>query len=229
MELIIEYENRRYEIKEPTIEQWAKIIGLKDIESEEVNAIKMISILTGLSMDEIREVELSSIENASSAIYDMIMNQENKFHEFIIHNNKKYQFIDLKNIKFGEYVDLDSFLSRPLSYRMQNLHEFMALVYKELDDKGNPKKFKLTEFTEKVEEFKSLPVKYVNGALVFFWTIEKVLSENIKIYFLAKIRWTIIRWIQKRKIMKSPSVSFGAGMQRLINYLTMIFQKIKRY
>ena len=94
----------------------------------------MISILTGLSMDEIREVELSSIENASSAIYEMIMNQENKFHEFIIHNNKKYQFINLKNIKFGEYVDLDSFLARPLSYRMQNLHEFMALVYKELDD-----------------------------------------------------------------------------------------------
>ena len=212
MEITFTYDDTEYRIKDITIEQYANIIAKKDILEEDAQGIRIINLLTGLKEEEIREINADSINDAVNAIYELMINQDEKFYEYISHNGKEYQFLDLKNMSFGEFIDVDTFLQRGENYKNNNLNELMALLYQELEN-GKRKKFDTYDFYKKREDFKTLPVKYVFGALRFFLNIGLVSPDNTINYLLLKLKWKLVSMSQKKQ-MKKASKNFGVGMQQ---------------
>jgi hypothetical protein len=63
------------------------------------------------------------------------------------------------------------------SYKIANLNELAAYLFTE---KG--KKYGEADFKKNIEKFKQLPMKYIEGAVFFLWTLEKGLSGLSQLY-----------------------------------------------
>ena len=73
----IEHKGVKYPINEPTIDVWKNVMVFKDIFDEQEMHIKMISEVTGLSMNEVKESEASEIRKVGDQLW-RYLNQESK-------------------------------------------------------------------------------------------------------------------------------------------------------
>jgi hypothetical protein len=102
----------------------------------------------------------------------------------------------------------------------------MAMLYREVDEKGNYKPYNSKELQLKAEEFKKLPVKYVRGSTNFFFHLGKTLSGNFQASSWVKLRLTIkMLWILVKFV---PLISFGVGSLLLFRWRTKTLQKLKK-
>lgn len=173
----IEYDNKKYELKELTIERWQNIMKYKNLLDEADLYVKMISEMTGLTPEQVREGDARSINETGTLLYSYI-NQDNKevFYN-ITFKDIEYQLVDFSNMTFGQFVDIDTFIQKDESYKISNLNELAAYLFTE---KG--KKYGETDFKKTIESFKDLPVKYIEGAVFFLWTLERGLAELSVVY-----------------------------------------------
>lgn len=184
----IEYNNKKYEVQELTIEKWSGIMKFKNILDDVDMYVKMISEMTGLEPDEVKDSDAASIIKTGELLFKYI-NRESKevFHD-ITFDNVKYSLADFSNMTFGQFVDIDSFMSKDESYRIANLNELAAYLYTETG-----KKYGKTNFKKNIEAFKQLPVKYIEGAVFFLWTLEKALSGLFQVYSKNPLIWKMIK------------------------------------
>ncbi len=182
--ILIEYNGKDYKISEPTINLWNKLNLLKDLyDSEQEYLILVISLMTGLDRENILKASWSSIQDAGEYLTDYLLKQTNDFYNEFEFQGTKYRFIDLKNITFGEFIDLDSYLQQPPSKRMSELHTLMAFLYREVGSDGKIEPYDGSKVEPRAELFKFLPVKYLNGAMRFFLTLEVLLEKNNPLIF----------------------------------------------
>lgn len=171
LEQRIKYNGKTYTVGEPTLDVYMAIQKEIDYASDLELAINLLGWITGLKDEEIKEADAYTIITAAEGIIQYYNSIEGKFYETFEFNGKSYKFIDLKGMSFGEYVDIDTFLQKPTSEKQGKLHELMAMLYREVNEKGEYKPYNAQEVKERAMEFKTLPLKYFNGALVFFYNI----------------------------------------------------------
>jgi hypothetical protein len=180
---IIEFEGREYPIVEPTIELWNKMNLLKDLYEEKDFALMMISIATGLSVDDLQEADWEGVYNTSNYLADYFLNEGDKFYNEFEFDGQKYRFINLEKLTFGEFIDIDEFLSRPVSERVSKMNFLMALLYREVDQDGNLRPYNGYEVPPRSEIFKQLPLKYLRGSLNFFFSFREHLTKKYPLIF----------------------------------------------
>jgi hypothetical protein len=208
----IKYNGKNYEVKEPTIDVWGKLASLQDWTEENEFSVLLISEVTGLSKDEILMSDWKDILVASQNLSNYLLNQGKEFYNEFEFGGQKYKFVDLPNLSFGEFVDIDSYLTKPLVERRRELHFLAAMLYREVDEDGNIKRYNGNDLPGRAEKFKKLPIKYLNGAISFFLLIEKISRGNIQISLRTrfkmrmKVIWTLVKLI--------VLTSIGAGLIR---------------
>jgi hypothetical protein len=208
----IKYNGKNYEVKEPTIDVWGKLASLQDWTEENEFSVLLISEVTGLSKDEILMSDWKDILVASQNLSNYLLNQGKEFYNEFEFGGQKYKFVDLPNLSFGEFVDIDSYLTKPLVERRRELHFLAAMLYREVDEDGNIKKYNGNDLPGRAEKFKKLPIKYLNGASSFFLLIEKISRGNIQISLRTRFKMRVkVIWTLAKLIALT---SIGAGLIR---------------
>ena len=210
----IEYNKTKYEVKEPTIANWSNVISLKDLLDEQSLYIKMIEEITGLNRDQIKEIPASQVYNVGDTLFQYINQASKQLHQQIDFKGVKYNVIDIHNISFGQFVDIDTFLSKDEAYRIANLNELAAYLYTEDGTKYGDK-----PFAPKIEMFKELPMKYVEGAVFFLLSSGKALQQLTTLYSKSRLMWEMMR-------LRITLVRFGDGIKRLVSSQTTKFGKL---
>jgi hypothetical protein len=222
----IKYGGKEYEIKEPTIELWTKMIGLRDWSDETEFAVMLISEITGLKKEEIESADWQNVLLAAQNISNHLLNESKEFENEFVHQGIKYRFIDLPNLTFGEFIDIDSFLQKKEIERRRELNFLMALLYREVGEDGKISKYDGSKIAERAERFKKLPVKYVNGATSFFLRLEKILQGSIKLSLWSRLKMTAKTILIVGKLI--VSTSFGVGLLLWLRLLEKISPKSKK-
>jgi hypothetical protein len=218
----IVYDGKDYEITEPTIEFWNRLMLLKDLYEEKDFSLMIISLATGLDIEEVKNARWDGVYETSNYLADYFLNVSDKFYHNFEFRGIKYQFIDLENLTFGEFIDLEEFFNRPTTKKQTELNYLMALLYREVDSEGNLTPYDATKVMERATIFKSLPIRYLRGAQRFFFHLSNILRENTRSYFHLKMnqmKWKI------NKLLRG----FGDGMEHLYFYLVKIYSRFKMW
>lgn len=219
----VTYKGKKYPLTEPTIESWSRLVALQEWTDERDFTIILLSHITGLTKEEVEQTNWEETSQAAQSISNYLTIGSKDFHNEFEFDGQKYKFIDLPNLKFGEFVDIDTFLTKSPAEKQKEMHLLMALLYREVDEKGElaPYDGKLT--MERAERFKKLPIHLVHGAFSFFLRLEKILRGSIKLSF--KNRWRmrmVIAWMFAKAIVL---VVFGVGSVLLSNLRMKILPK----
>ena len=216
--LIIELDGTDYEVKEPTIHNWALLNLLKDIEEEEDFTKAIVSVSTGIEEDLLDQANFQQVKKAADYLSHYFLELGSKFYPNFEFKEKEYKFIDINNLSFGHFVDIDTFLSKDESYKKSNMNELMGMLYMEKDED----KYNSERATKRRELFRDLPVKYLQGSLLFFFVLRKRLHENTPYYL--KTKWKVMRIMKKLK----HSVVTGVGIQRLYIWLVKTLKTLMK-
>lgn len=216
----IEYKRKKYEVKEPTIQDWSEIMRLKDLLSEQELHYKLLEKITGMPKDVIMSANAKEIKLVGNDLYTYL-NLESKqlFQEFEF-NGKQYKLVNVNKISFGQFVDIDTFLMKDENYRIANLHELATYLYNEVVD-GKVIDYGKIDFVKQSEEFKQLPIKYLEGAIFFLSTLGKASQGLTQIYFQNKLLWTMM-------IGQIHLARIGGGISQSVNWLKTKFGKLTR-
>ncbi len=220
------YKGKQYNIEEPTVEMWSKLVLLQEWTDEREFCVKLLSFTTGLTEEEIENSDYDEVVKLSNEISVFLTESGDKFYNEFSFNNKNYRFLDLPNLTFGEFIDIDTYLSKEPHEKKKEMPLMMAMLYRELDENGNYKPYNSKELQAKAEEFKKLPVKFVRGSTNFFFHLEKTLQGNFKgslwqnLKLMGQMIWILVKFI--------PLISFGVGSVLLFRWRTKILQRLKK-
>ena len=145
----------------------------KDLLDDEELYIKMISEVLGITREEVLSADTTEIIEIGDYVYSFINKESKKLFKQIEFKETKYNLVDVNNISFGQYADIDTFLRKDEGYRIANLNELAAYLYTEDGIVYTNSNIKL-----RIEEFKTLPIKYVEGAIFFFVEFSKSISRT---------------------------------------------------
>lgn len=219
----LKYGGKIYKVEEPTIEMWSKLVLLQEWTDEREFSIKLLSFITGLSEEQIENADAFEVMEATTGLSEYLMRESKEFRNEFEFNGKRYKFLDLPNLTFGEFIDLDTYLSKPDVEKKKELNLFMSMLYRQLDDDGNYLPYNSKELMSRADEFKKLPVKYVNGATTFFLRLDKIsrrgMMDSLSHRLKKKIKmiWSVGKWI--------VSTSIGVGLQQLSRLPKKILRK----
>ena len=220
IEHIINFKGTEYRIGEPTIREWQRISVSKEFKTVDEFYLDLISIATGLTSDELRQVNMVEILNVIAGLSEYYSELDKRFHNSFEFKGKEYVFTNLNELTFGHFVDIDTFTSKDENYRTQNLNYFLALLY---HPKGEDY---YTNLKERVEEFKDLPVKYFLGAQSFFLRLEQTLFPGMKGYSFRLLMITLM--IRLNRKVKRLSTNIGDGIMRLVRWPNMMLRKLMK-
>jgi len=210
----IEHEGKKYEVKEPTIEVWKNVMIYKDLLDEEDMYVKMIAEVTGLTMKEVKNADALEIRIAGDKLWRHLNQESKKLFKTIEHNGITYNLVDLNKVSFGQFVDIDTFMKKDESYKIANLNELAAYLYCE-----EGKNYGDSDIQKRIEEFKTLKVRYIESAIFFLLNLGKGLYELTQLYSKSKTMW----WMMRLRIALA---SFGDGMQQLVSSQKTKFGKL---
>lgn len=220
------YKGKDYKVNEPTVQDWSTLVLLQEWTDEREFCVKLLSFVTGLTEEEIENSDYLEVVELSQKISEFLTKDGAKFYNEFNFNGKNYRFLDLPNLTFGEFIDIDTYLSKEPHERKRDMSLLMAMLYREIDNNGHYLPYNSNELQKKSEEFKKLPVKYVNGSTNFFFHLGKTLQGSIKgssflkLKLMGKMIWTLVKFI--------PLISFGLGLVLWSNLRMKTSQKLKQ-
>ena len=214
MNQYIDYNGKKYEVKEPTISMWVEIMKLKDILDEQEMFVRMISKVTGLKESIILESDAATIRRVGSELYKFINQEQKELHRNIEHKGIKYTLVDVNKISFGQFVDIDTFLNKDEGYRIANLNELAAYLYTE---EGT--KYSDSDFKKRIDQFSDLPIKYLESSVFFLLSSGRALQSLSDLYSKSPVMWQMMR-------LRIVLSGFGSGMQRLVSLQKTKFGKL---
>jgi len=133
------------------------------------------------------------------------MSTETPFKNTFKLNKVDYGFIpNLDNITAKEWMDLQLY---PLN-KTETLHKLMAILFRPITKKDSFGNYKIESYNgtnERAELFKYMPMNVVNGAIIFFLTLQKQLLAHIQ-------KSTIVE--QQKEVKQMITFLNGVGTQR---------------
>jgi hypothetical protein len=228
MDQYITYNGKKIEVKPPTLEMWIKLNRTEGLEDPKEFALNLIQLSTGLTRDEILEHSWYDIQSVSAGLVDYFTGESKKFFDEFEYEDQKYRFIDLQKMSFAEWIDIDTFLQKPYSQRKNELHFHLALLYRPVLEDGTVEKYDGNKLEKRAMMFLTMPggVRYLNGALFFFTSLEQVLQNNTIGYFNL---WMLRRTLILRLKIALTLVRFGGGIVRFQSWLKTTSQRLKKF
>jgi len=197
---------KTFEVNEPTIREFCDVMKLKDILSEDELNVRLIEKVTGMSHEEVMDMDASTIQKIGSTLFTHYNKESKKLtHSFEL-NGITYKFMDVNTISFGQFVDIDTFLKKDEGYRIANLNELMAYMYCEEGTKYSESNFK-----KRIEEMLDAPSHIVEGALFFLLNLERGLYEIMELSSKSPLMFQMMK-------LRIAFQSFGATT-KLSRYL----------
>ena len=116
---------------EITIPDYLSINQLKQIQSYEHlseldRMIKILSILSDKTENEVRELPPKNILQIYSDVIENLLDVKHQFFPIFELNGVKYGFKSIAKMSLGEYVDLEMLTKKP----MENIEDIMAILYR---------------------------------------------------------------------------------------------------
>jgi hypothetical protein len=133
--------------------------------------INTISIMTGYSVDDIREWNIEGVIQVYKALGEVIANTNPIFQPIVEVEGVLYGYQPASKMKLGEYIDLDN-LSKDIQ---KNLSDIVAILYRPIENH----KLKSLEF--KVKNTWKYIYSNQPENLFKYYTVEKYNSDNRKI------------------------------------------------
>ena len=171
-----------------TLETWLKLIDYATGTKTE-EATKTLAALTDIPKQLVKELALSDVAVIMSKIGELQAKQDTKLKRIITINDVEYAFHpDLSEITLGEYADIEQFIKNGID---SSLPELMAVLYRPIKLKKND--IYIIEPYDgdirlRAEEMKLMSAEQVQSALVFFYTLGKVLSEIMPSYLMERLQ-----------------------------------------
>ena len=126
-----------------------------------------------------------------SKVGELQQEQDTKLKRIIEINGVEYGFHpDLDSISLGEYADIEQFIKNGID---SSLPELMAVLYRPIKLKKNDIYIIDSydgDIRLRAEEMKQMSAEQVQSALVFFYTLGKVLSEIMPLYLMERLKET---------------------------------------
>jgi hypothetical protein len=170
--------------------------------SEVDRMIKILSIISDKTEDEIRELPTNGVLEIYTDITDKLLNFKNLFFPIFELNGVKYGFKSIAKMSLGEYVDLEMLAKKP----MDNIEDIMAILYRPITKnnfnsfrwalehginvaKGQVEdifkfyeieKYDIEKRFENAELLKDMPAGFALGALSFFLQVATLSLKNTK-------------------------------------------------
>jgi len=171
-----------------TLEKWLQLIDFEKGTKTEI-ATETIAELSNIPKQLVKELALSDVAVIMSRIAELQQEQDTKLKRIIEIDGIEYGFHpDLSSITLGEYADLETFLKNGME---KNLPEIMAVLYRPVTLKKNDI-YVIDAYDGNIrlrtEEMKKMSAQQVQGALVFFYTLGKELSEILPLYLMEQMR-----------------------------------------
>jgi len=167
-------------------------------------ASKMISVLCGITNDEVRGLSKSDYDRISEHLTTILKSEvpwRQKFHI----GSVEYGFIpNIDDISFGEYIDLDTFVKKP-----EDLHKLMTVLYRPIIHNSFGR-YEIEKYTGKEDSdiMKEMPMDAVNGSLVFFYRLGNELLKAIPKYLQQEVD----KGIQHKKTSEQNGVGTVQSM-----------------
>ena len=108
-----------------SVKQWKQFLTLEHL-SETEKMIKMISLLSGKEVDEIKQWTPMSIKSVYAKVLETITDIQPSFYPIFELDGVKYGFRSISSLTLGEYVDLEKLAKQP----QENIEEIMAILYR---------------------------------------------------------------------------------------------------
>jgi hypothetical protein len=169
---------------------WLQLIDFETGTKTE-EATETIAALSDIPKQLIKELSLSDVAVIMSKVGELQQKQDTKLKRIIEINDVEYGFMpDLDSISLGQYADIETFIKNGID---KNLPELMAVLYSPIKLKKND--IYIIEPYDgdirlRAEEMKQMSAEQVQSALVFFYTLGKVLSEILPLYLMERLKET---------------------------------------
>jgi len=173
-----------------TLETWLQLIDFETGTKTE-EATETIAALSDIPKKLIKELSLSDVAVIMSKVGELQVKQDTKLKRIIEINGVEYGFHpDLDSISLGEYADIEQFIKNGID---KQLPELMSVLYRPIKLKKND--IYIIEPYDgdirlRAEEMKLMSAEQVQSALVFFYTLGKVLSEILPLYLMERLKET---------------------------------------
>jgi hypothetical protein len=173
-----------------TLETWLQLIDFETGTKTE-EATETIAALSDIPKKLIKELSLSDVAVIMSKVGELQQEQDTKLKRIIEINGVEYGFHpDLDSISLGEYADIEQFIKNGID---SSLPELMAVLYRPIKLKKNDIYIIDSydgDIRLRAEEMKQMSAEQVQSALVFFYTLGKVLSEILPLYLMERLKET---------------------------------------
>ena len=180
--------SKTFEVNEPTIREFCDVMKLKDILSEDELNVRLIEKVTGMSHEDVMEMDAYTIQKIGSVLFAHYKKESKKLTQSFELNGITYKFMDVNTISFGQFVDIDTFLKKDEGYRISNLNELMAYMYCE-----DGTKYSDSNFKKRIEDMLDAPSHIVEGALFFLLNLERGLYELMELSSKSPIMFQMMR------------------------------------
>ena len=173
-----------------TLSTWLQLIDFETGTKTE-EATETIAALSDIPKKLIKELSLADVAVIMSKVGELQQEQDTKLKRIIEINGVEYGFMpDLDSISLGMYADIETFIKNGID---KNLPELMAVLYSPIKLKKND--IYIIEPYDgdirlRAEEMKLMSAEQVQSALVFFYTLGKVLSEIMPLYLMERLKET---------------------------------------
>jgi hypothetical protein len=147
------------------------------------DTVSQIQAITGLKRDDIRKIDMATIEKIVTAYANGLKNDEKVFKQFIEIDGVKFGFHpNLKSMTFGEWLDLSE-LSKNFPHQ---LPELMCILYRPVTAEINLQ-YKIEDYDSDIHlkyapQMRKLNLANVNAALLFFSTLRNDLVNSTPAY-----------------------------------------------
>ena len=173
-----------------TLETWLQLIDFETGTKTE-EATETIAALSDIPKKLIKELSLSDVAVIMSKVGELQQEQDTKLKRIIEINGVEYGFHpDLDSISLGEYADIEQFIKNGID---KQLPELMSVLYRPIKLKKNDIYIIDSydgDIRLRAEEMKLMSAEQVQSALVFFYTLGKVLSEIMPLYLMERLKET---------------------------------------
>ena len=187
-----------------------KLKHLQVLETTE-DPVKRVQAVTGLSFAELRKMPQALLVEAERHI-EYLLKQEQSVHlKTFKLQGTEYGFIpDWEEFSAGEWIDLETYTAD----FWPTAHKAMSILYRPVTRKAGDT-YTIEPYTAKEDAtpFLDMPAPLVAGALLFFWTTEHKLLNDL--------RSSLIRTTKEATSL----VANGVGIPSSTHWLTSTFLK----
>ena len=221
------------------VKDYQKLQNLEHLSDLE-KIVKSISVMGGISVDDIRQWGIQDIKKVYTDISKTLVTEEVFFPIFEF-EEKMYGYAHLNKMGLGEFMDLERLCKEPT----KNLHEIMAILYRPIeshkfndiswnlkhryriakhDVKDIFKEYKLEKYDsekrgDNIKMMEELPISFALGALGFFLLTEieylKIIQPSSPTQKSMKMK------IEEESLSLFQSI--GDGLRQFIHYPNQIY------